>query len=149
VKFHMKSARSILTALVLITTLSVTCWAAEIPQAIVFENTNMEGQHKHFFASDPDLTKNSDGKFWNDQISSIVIISGNWTFYVDPVGEGSVSNPNISLSPGVYPDVSSVAIQDNSISQIRLENEVTENLIQSPTTNDIGTAKASIVVVKR
>lgn len=38
---------------------SLTSYAQEIPQAIVFENFNMEGNHKHFFASDLDLTSGS------------------------------------------------------------------------------------------
>ena len=117
----MKSMNHMLTALFVLLMLSLTACALEIPQAIVFENTNMEGQHKHFFTSDPDLTSNSDGKFWNDQISSIVVISGNWTFYADPVGAGGVPNPNVTLGPGVYPDVTKERMEDNSISQIRLE----------------------------
>jgi hypothetical protein len=119
----MKSISHMLTALFVLLMLSLTSYAVEIPQAIVFENTNMEGQHKHFFASDPDLTSNSDGRFWNDQISSIVVISGNWSFFADPVGAGGVPNPSVTLGPGVYPNVEGERIPDNSISQIRLESE--------------------------
>ena len=103
--------------------LSIASQAIEIPQAIVFENINFGGEHKHFFASDPDLTAGSDGRFWNDQISSIVVISGNWTFLADPVGAGGAPNPGVTLGPGVYPDVTRERIPDNSISQVRLESE--------------------------
>jgi Beta/Gamma crystallin len=119
----MKSINYMLTALFVLLMLSVTSYAVEIPQAIVFENYNMEGEHKHVFVNDLDLTTNADGKFWNDQISSIVVISGNWTFYADPVGAGGVPNPNVTLGPGVYPNVERERIPDNSISQIRLESE--------------------------
>ena len=121
-KFAGKLATSILIAAVaMIAMIAVSVAQEAIPQVIVFENTNMEGQHKHYFASDPDLTTNSDGRFWNDQISSMVIISGNWTFFADPVGSGEVSNPSVTLGPGVYSDVTKERIPDNSISQIRLE----------------------------
>ncbi len=66
-----------------------------IPQLIVFEKAGFGGEHRHFFEGAPDLT-NSDGRFWNDQISSIAIISGNWTFFADPVGAGGVANPSVT-----------------------------------------------------
>ena len=81
----------------------------------------MDGAHKHYFASDLDLTDNKEGKFWNDQISSIVVLEGNWAFLGDPVGAVEAPNLPVVLGPGVYPDVKLKGIEDNSISQIRLE----------------------------
>ncbi|MCJ7444476.1 MAG: beta/gamma crystallin family protein [Methanotrichaceae archaeon] len=95
--------------------------ATTLQEVIVFENLNMDGAHKHYFASDLDLTDNQEGKFWNDQISSIVVISGNWAFMGDPVGAVQVPNLPVVLGPGVYPDVKLKLIEDNTISQIRLE----------------------------
>jgi len=95
--------------------------AAVLPEVIVFEYPAMDGQHKHYFASDLDLTDNKEGKFWNDQISSIVVISGNWAFLGDPVGSVELPNLPVVLGPGVYPDVTLKGIEDNTISQIRLE----------------------------
>jgi len=92
-----------------------------VPEVIVFEYPAMDGQHKHYFASDLDLTDNKEGKFWNDQISSIVVISGNWAFMGDPVGSVELPNLPVVLGPGVYPDVKIKGIEDNTISQIRLE----------------------------
>ena len=92
-----------------------------VPQVIVFEYTAMDGQHKHYFASDLDLTDNKEGKFWNDQISSIVVISGNWAFLGDPASSVELPNLPVKLGPGVYPDVTLKGIEDNTISQIRLE----------------------------
>ena len=37
--------------------------AATLPEVIVFEYPVMDGQHKHYFASDLDLTDNKEGKF--------------------------------------------------------------------------------------
>lgn len=107
--------------LVLCSMVAISTAQNEIPQAIVFENANMEGEHKHFFASDPDLTEGSDGRYWDDKISSIVVISGNWTFFENPLGSGDVPNRSVTLGPGVYPDVTRERIEDNSISQVRLD----------------------------
>lgn len=109
--------------LVLGSMIAISAAQNEIPQAIVFENTNMEGEHKHFFASDPDLTEGSDGRYWDDKISSIVVIYGNWSFFANPLGSGDVPNPSVTLGPGVYPDVTRERIEENSISQVRLESE--------------------------
>jgi hypothetical protein len=91
-----------------------------IPQAIVFVDTNFGGDHRHFFDSDPDLTSGSNE--WNDDISSIVVLYGNWSFYENPVGAGdTAANPHITLGPGTYPDLTKLGgIADNTISQVRL-----------------------------
>lgn len=115
----MNSIRYILAALVALLMLGLPSFAQEIPQAVVFENFNMSGNHQHFFASVPDLTKWDNN--WNDKISSIVVISGTWTFLANPVGAGNQSqNKAVTLGPGVYPDVTKQGIDDNSISQVRL-----------------------------
>ena len=95
--------------------------ATAIPEVIVFEYPAMDGAHKHYFASDLDLTDNKEGKFWNDQISSIVVLEGNWAFLGDPVGAVNPPNLPVVLGPGVYLDVQLKGIKDNTISQIRLE----------------------------
>jgi hypothetical protein len=114
----MNPIKYMLAALFVLFMLSLTSFAQEIPQAIVFEDFNMTGSHTHLFTSDPDLTKMD--KFWNDKISSIVVISGTWTFLEDPVGAGDQPNKSVTLGPGVYPDVTREGIDDNSISQVRL-----------------------------
>lgn len=114
----MNSIKYILAALFVVLMLGLPSFAQEIPQAIVFENFNMSGNHQHFFASIPDMTKWDNN--WNDKISSIVVISGTWTFFADPVGAGSQPNKSITLGPGVYPDVTKEGMDDNSISQVSL-----------------------------
>jgi hypothetical protein len=120
-KFAGKLAMGMLIAAVALIAVGVAqnAPAKEIPQIIVFADTMMEGNHKHIFMSEPDLTIGPNE--WNDQISSIVVISGNWTFFADPVAAGGVPNPSVTLGQGVYPDVAKERIPDNSISQIRLE----------------------------
>jgi hypothetical protein len=117
----MKSIRHMLIALFVLLTLGWTAYAQEIPQAIVFEDPNMTGSHTHLFRSVADLTESDN--FWNDKISSIVVISGTWTFLIDPIGAGDQPNKSITLEPGVYPDVTREGMDDNSISQVRLESE--------------------------
>jgi hypothetical protein len=121
VKFSMKSIKHILIALFVLSMFGLTAYAQEIPQAIVFEDPNMTGSHTHFSTSVPDLDESDN--FWNDKISSIVVISGTWTFLADPVGAGDQPNKSITLGPGVYPDVTKEGMDDNSISQVRLGSE--------------------------
>ncbi len=127
VKFLMRPIKYMLAGLFVLLMLSLISFAQEIPQAIVFEDPNMTGSHTHFVMSVPDLPQSDN--FWNDKISSIVVISGNWTFLADPVGAGGAPNPSITLGPGVYPDVAREAMQqrstleDNSISQVRLNSQ--------------------------
>lgn len=126
-KFTGKLTMGILIAAIALIAVSVAqnAPAKEIPEVIVFSDTMMEGNHRHVFMSVPDLTIGSNE--WNDGISSIVVISGNWTFLADPVGAGEVSNPSVTLGPGVYQDLTKQLVGDNyisldnSISQIRLE----------------------------
>lgn len=56
------------------------------------------------------------GGAWNDQISSIVVVSGQWQFYlhrdfVEPLGP--------VLGPGYYPWVEAVGIRNDQVSSFR------------------------------
>lgn len=112
----MNLMKYMLAALLVLLMLGLTSFAQEIPQVVVFENFNMSGNHQHIFADIPDMTKWDNN--WNDKISSIVVISGTWNFFADPMGAGSQPNKYITLGPGVYPDVTKEGMADNSISQI-------------------------------
>lgn len=114
----MKAVAYVLAAVFALLMLGAPSVAQEIAQAIVFEDFNMTGSHTHIFMDVPDLPK-ADG-FWNDKISSIVVLSGTWTFLEDPADAETEPNISITLGPGVYPDVTKEGIDDNSISQIRL-----------------------------
>ena len=117
----MNSIKYILGALFVLLMLSLTSCAQQIPQAIVFEDINMTGSHTHLFMSSPDL--GTSDKFWNDKISSLVILYGTWTFYENAVGDTSGSNKYVTLNPGIYPDITKEGLGDNSISRVQLASQ--------------------------
>jgi hypothetical protein len=51
-----------------------------MPHVILFEHPNFRGAHKHVFAAEETLDFHED-KFFNDRVSSIVVLEGNWQFY--------------------------------------------------------------------
>ncbi len=53
----MKSITNILIALSVLLMLGLTSFAQEVPQAIAFDNFDMQGDHVHFFANVPDMTQ--------------------------------------------------------------------------------------------
>ncbi len=106
-----------LVSLFILLTLSLASPATAISQVIVFEDSNMQGTHKHFFSEDPNL-KNSDDGFWNDRISSIVVISGTWAFYDDSIVDSIERPRHVELTPGVYPNLKDKGIPNDGISAI-------------------------------
>jgi beta/gamma crystallin len=85
--------------------------AGDMPQIIVFDNEDFLGDHTHILGDMKDLGK------WGNSISSIVILSGTWDFFVDEDFKGTKI---AMLGPGRYPKVADKGIKDNSISSIRL-----------------------------
>ena len=65
-----------------------------MPHVIVFEHAGSHGAHKYVLRPEPNLNA-GDGSFFNDRISSFIILEGNWEFLVDA---GSVAK----LGPGRY-----------------------------------------------
>src|SRR5262249_27003903 len=66
---------------------------------MLFEHANFHGAHKHVFTREPNLNA-SDDNFFNDKVSSLVVLEGNWAFYADSTFRRQY--PPI-LRPGVYP----------------------------------------------
>jgi len=70
-----------------------------MPHIIVFEHAGFHGAHKHVFTAEPNLAAGDDN-FFNDRISSFVILEGKWEFFLH-------SNFQIklgpTLGPGIYP----------------------------------------------
>ena len=66
---------------------------------ILFENANFHGAHKHVFTREPNLNA-ADDNFFNDRVSSLVVLEGNWAFYADATFKRQY--PPI-LGPGLYP----------------------------------------------
>jgi hypothetical protein len=66
---------------------------------ILFEHAGFHGAHKHLFRDEPNLNAGDDN-FFNDKTSSIVVLEGNWEFFID---SGHVGKLGRTLGPGVYP----------------------------------------------
>jgi hypothetical protein len=66
---------------------------------ILFEHAQFHGQHKHVFRAEPNLNA-ADDNFFNDKVSSLVVLEGNWAFYAD--SKFQKQYPPI-LGPGLYP----------------------------------------------
>ena len=82
---------------------------------VLFKNANFHGDHKHVVAPEPNLNASDDHGF-NDAVSSLVVLDGNWRFYVD----SGFKNPYpVVLGPGLYPSVTAVKIGNDSMSSLQ------------------------------
>lgn len=90
---------------------SVLPQPGELPQIVVYDNEGLLGDHIHIFGNTVDLGK------WDNSISSMVILSGQWEFFDDDNYKGTKMN---TLGPGVYLNVKDRGLKDNSISSMRL-----------------------------
>jgi hypothetical protein len=82
---------------------------------ILFEHANFHGAHKHVVRDEPNLNA-SDDNYFNDRVSSIAVIDGNWACYPDWNYRGT-PYPHI-LGPGLYPNVTSVGIKNDDMSSL-------------------------------
>jgi hypothetical protein len=55
------------------------------------------------------------GDWWNDRISSIIVVSGRWRFYEHRDYTGA----QWDLAPGYYPDLAAVNIPNDSVSSFK------------------------------
>lgn len=67
--------------------------------AILFENADFQGNHKHVFDHIQNLSNQVDHFNFNDQTSSLVVLEGNWQFFKDWQWQNPW--PKI-VGPGVY-----------------------------------------------
>jgi len=65
---------------------------------ILFEHAGFHGAHKHVFRDEANLNSGDD-HFFNDRTSSIVVLEGNWEFFIDA---GHVGKLGRTLGPGLY-----------------------------------------------
>lgn len=91
------------------------CTARPDSEIILFEHANFHGQHKHVFNPEPNLNAGDDS-FFNDRVSSIVVLGGNWEVfrhsqYVQPYP--------VVLGPGRYPWVGAIGITNDDMSSLR------------------------------
>ena len=85
-----------------------------VPHLIVFSEKEMHGRHWQIFNSIPSI--GSVSFTWDDNISSLVVLAGQWQFYrgrhyQDPVGA--------VLGPGIYPSLAELGIPNDSVSSIQ------------------------------
>lgn len=85
---------------------------------ILYADKDFKGAHKHIMQHTSQLS--DDG--WNDRVSSIQIVSGQWRIFTD----AGFSGNSVLLGPGVYPNASAIGLGDNTISSIRLVNELAQ-----------------------
>src|SRR5260370_320768 len=81
-------------------------------QVILFSDANFHGDHRHVFDSEADLSADS----FNDVVSSLVVLSGNWSFFRD----SKFGNPYpVVLGPGMYSFVEDFQIKNDDISSLQ------------------------------
>jgi hypothetical protein len=89
-------------------------------RVLLFEDADFGGRFKDVRNGDPDLTA-TDGGFFNDRVSSLVVLSGNWAFYRDVrfgVPYLHAGKP-VVLGPGLYRLVGDVGIQNDDLSSLK------------------------------
>ncbi len=88
--------------------------ATDLPEVVVFKDANFGGDS---WRTNLDILYTGD--YWNDTISSIIVVSGTWQFYEHSNYGGARSN---ALTPGYYPWVEdpSVNIANDSISSFQV-----------------------------
>lgn len=83
-------------------------------QVILFQDANFHGEHKHVFDNETNLNASDDSSF-NDGVSSIVVLSGNWKFFKD----AGFKNPYpVVLGPGLYRFVGRFKINNDDMSSL-------------------------------
>jgi hypothetical protein len=88
---------------------------ASVPHVVLFEHANFHGAHKHVFGPESNLNAGDDN-FFNDKVSSIVVLAGTWQFFRDAGFQGPY--PTV-LGPGLYPWVEAVSIKNDDMSSLR------------------------------
>lgn len=86
-----------------------------VPQMIVFSERGLQGRHWHIFGDVPNIGEVS--LTWDDNISSFVVLAGQWQFYRDRCFQTPVGG---LFGPGVYPALSDVGVPNDAISSIQL-----------------------------
>jgi hypothetical protein len=84
-------------------------------EVILFEHNDFRGAHKHVFDAEANLGDPIDN-FFNDKVSSLVVVSGEWLFYRN--ANFNTPYPRI-LAPGRYANVTDVGIQNDDMSSLR------------------------------
>src|SRR5258708_31107895 len=84
-------------------------------EVVLFIDADLHGAHKHIYDQEPNLNAGDDNGF-NDQVSSLAVLSGNWQFFAD--SNFNQPYPPI-LGPGIYRFVGNVGIKNDDLSSLR------------------------------
>ncbi len=87
--------------------------AGPVGEIILYDFNNFNGESLRLFKSTPNL-----GNFNNDA-SSVRIISGTWTLYRNANYGVTPSRPSITLPPGNYPNLADEGFPRNRLSSVR------------------------------
>ncbi len=101
--------RRLLIALTAIFTFAAPAAAAEV---ILYSSPNFEGDALRITGDVPNLRELR----FNDETSSMVVISGEWEIYPDKNYGGT----GIGVPPGRYPNMDAVLFENNELSSIRV-----------------------------
>jgi hypothetical protein len=85
-------------------------------EVILFRDANFGGLHKHVINAEANLNANDDDAF-NDQVSSFVIVQGNWKFYRNA---GFNDDYPAVLGPGLYGSVEQFKIRNDDMSSLQV-----------------------------
>jgi hypothetical protein len=100
---------------------------------VLFEHVDFHGSHKHVLSSEPNLNADEDNDF-NDKVSSMVVLAGNWTFFKNSDFDGQY--PPI-LGPGCYPSVEDIGITNDDMSSLQATDQDANVLAPIPLTSHI------------
>jgi len=95
---------------------AVTLGTTIFGHVILFKDANFQGPHKHVLNAEDNLNADDDNEF-NDSVSSIVVLAGNWKFYRN---SGFDDDYPVVLGPGLYPWVEDLSIRDNDMSSLQV-----------------------------
>jgi hypothetical protein len=81
-----------------------------LPEVVLYEHVDFGGAEWR-----TNLSYSYVGSDWNDRVSSIIVVSGTWQFFVD-VDFGGAS---VTLGPGYYRFVQDVGLPNDSLSSFK------------------------------
>jgi Beta/Gamma crystallin len=93
-----------------------TVRSPRVEQVLLFEHANFHGAHKHVLVAEPNLNA-PDDNFFNDKVSSFVILEGEWIFCSDWQFENPYANGR-QFGIGTYPFVGDVGIKNDDMSSL-------------------------------
>lgn len=83
-------------------------------EVLLFEHANFHGAHKHVAAAESNLNADDDS-FFNDAVSSLIVLEGTWSFFADA---DFLSPYPASLGPGAYSSVADQSITNDDMSSL-------------------------------